>query len=91
VDGEVSQAKRIELATRLVGAGVESREHAVAELIHSKDPWLMSCGAYAIGTLGLRQLVGELDSCLSHPDPLLRETARQAKMHLATQSEKASA
>ena len=90
VDGEVNQAKRIEIATRLVGAGVESREHAVAELIHSKDPWLMSCGAYAIGTLGLRQLVGELDSCLNHPDPLLRETARQAKMRLATQPEKAS-
>ena len=90
VDGEVNQAKRIEIATRLVGAGVESREHAVAELIHSKDPWLMSCGAYAIGTLGLRQLVGELDSCLNHPDPLLRETARQAKLRLAGQPEPAS-
>ena len=83
VDGEVSQARRIELANRLVGAGVESREHAVAELIHSKDPWLMSCGAYAIGTLGLRSLATELESCLSHPDPLLRETARQAKLRLA--------
>ncbi len=41
-----------------------------------------SCGAYAIGTLGLKSLEHELNRCLEHPDPLLRETARQAKVRL---------
>ncbi|MGH9556887.1 MAG: hypothetical protein ACRD2Y_13800, partial [Terriglobales bacterium] len=62
---------------------VESRAAAVAELVSSSDPWLKSCGAYAIGTLGLTVLTRELDACLKHPDPLLRETARQAKLRLS--------
>ncbi len=52
-------------------------------LLLSDEPWLKSCGAYAVGSLGLRELEAELDLCLDHPDPLLRETARQAKVRLA--------
>ena len=44
---------------------------------------LKSCGAYAIGTLGLKSLAHELDTCMEHHDPLLREAARQAKLRLA--------
>jgi hypothetical protein len=52
-------------------------------MVLSSDPWLKSCGAYAIGTLGLKSLAYALDECMKHPDPLLRETARQAKLRLA--------
>ncbi|MFQ5926164.1 MAG: Npt1/Npt2 family nucleotide transporter [Terriglobia bacterium] len=90
LDSAVRTAERVRLGNELVGAKVESREEAVATLIYSDDPWLKSCGAYAIGTLGLRSLAGELDNCLTHPDPLLRETARQAKLRLAALSEAAS-
>jgi AAA family ATP:ADP antiporter len=83
VDSTVTVAERVRLASRLVGAEVESPEQAVAALIRSDDPWLKSCGAYAVGTLGLRSLEPDLDECLNHPDPLLRETARQAKLRLA--------
>ncbi len=83
LDGEVALAERVRLANRLVGAKLESREEAVTALVRSDDAWLKSCGAYAVGTLGLRALEAELDACLSHPDPLLRETARQAKLRLA--------
>ncbi len=84
LDSAVSVEKRIELANQMVGAPVESREEAVAELMASSDPWLRSCGAYAIGALGLRGMGELLDDCLEHQDPLLRETARQAKLKLAT-------
>ena len=66
------------------GLKVENREEAVAALVGSEDPWLKSCGAYAIGMLGMTSLEPELDKCLTHPDPLLRETARQAKLRLAS-------
>lgn len=83
LDSCVSVAERVKLANRLVGAKVQSREEAVTALVLSEDPWLKSCGAYAVGTLGLKALEAELDRCMEHPDPLLRETARQAKLRLA--------
>jgi AAA family ATP:ADP antiporter len=82
LDGKVSPKERAGIAERLVRAKVENREQAVAELVASDDPWLKSCGAYAIGTLGMKSLEVELNRCLEHPDPLLRETARAAKLRL---------
>ncbi len=84
MDSAVTVAERVALANRHVGREVRTREEAVAELIASDDPWLKSCGAYAIGTLGMTSLAAELDRCLAHSDPLLRETARQAKLRLAS-------
>ncbi len=51
-------------------------------LVKSDDPWLRSCGAYAIGIFGLKSLEGELNRCLNDADPLLQETARAAKLRL---------
>jgi AAA family ATP:ADP antiporter len=82
LDGKVSAKDRAGIATRFVRAPVETREQAVAELIASDDPWLKSCGAYAAGTLGMESLKHQVEGCLTHPDPLLRETARTAKMRL---------
>jgi ATP:ADP antiporter, AAA family len=85
LDFRVSVSERVRLANRLVGAKVETRQQAVAALLSSEEPWLKSCGAYAVGMLGLRQLEPELDRCLEHADPLLRESARQAKLRLAAE------
>jgi len=82
LDGKVSPKERAAIAERFVRAKVESREQAVAELVASDDPWLKSCGAYAIGTFAIKSLAGELGQCLEHPDPLLRETALAAKLRL---------
>jgi AAA family ATP:ADP antiporter len=82
LDSAVSVEERVRLAHRMVGAKVESREEAAAALLLSDEPWLKSCGAYAVGMFGLRALEPELDRCLEHADPLLRETARQAKLRL---------
>jgi AAA family ATP:ADP antiporter len=82
LDSKITVAERAQIAQRLVRAKIESQEQAVAELVASHDPWLKSCGAYAIGALGIRSLEGQLDRCLNESDPLLRETARAAKLRL---------
>jgi ATP:ADP antiporter, AAA family len=82
LDSKVTVAERAQLAHRLVHTEIASQEQAVAELVASDDPWLKSCGAYAIGALGLRSLEDRLERCLNESDPLLRETARAAKLRL---------
>jgi hypothetical protein len=77
---------RIALARRVLGADVQSREEAVSSLLVSDDPWLKSCGVYAIGAFGLRSMEGELDRWIDAADPLLRETARSSKERLASSS-----
>jgi AAA family ATP:ADP antiporter len=82
LDSKITVAERAQIAQRLVHTKIESQEQAVAELVASEDPWLKSCGAYAIGTLGIKSLEDQLDRCLNESDPLLRETARAAKLRL---------
>lgn len=86
LDSEVSLPEKVRLADRLVRSDIKDRESAAAALVGSDDPWLRACGAYAIGSLGLTALAAELASCLEHPDPLLRETARQAQLRLAARA-----
>jgi AAA family ATP:ADP antiporter len=82
LDGKVTVHERARVAGRLVHTTIENQEQAVAALVSSDDPWLRSCGAYAIGQFGIKSLEGELHRCLSDADPLLRETARAAKARL---------
>src|SRR5436190_39852 len=89
LDGKATVAERARLARRLVRAKVENQEQAVVALVTSDDPWLRSCGAYAIGTFGMKSLEGELNRCLNDSDPLLRETARAAKLRLDALAAKA--
>jgi AAA family ATP:ADP antiporter len=89
LDSKITVGERARLANRFVGAQIETREHAVVALVTSNDPWLRSCGAYAIGNFGLKSLEGELNRCLNDADPLLRETARAAKLRLEALATKA--
>jgi hypothetical protein len=82
LDTKVSLAERVTIANRLVPARIENSQQAIAVLVASNDPCLRSCGACAVGIFGLKSLEHELNRCLDHPDPLLRETARQAKLRL---------
>jgi AAA family ATP:ADP antiporter len=86
LDGKVTPKERARLANKFVHTKVESREQAVNELVSNDDPWLKSCGAFAIGSFRLKSLAKELEQCLSHADPLLRETARAAKLRLEAPS-----
>jgi AAA family ATP:ADP antiporter len=83
IDPSVSVAERVRLANSFVGAPMGTREEAVLALLHSDDPWIRSCGAYAVGTLGLRELEPELDRWEETDDLLLRQTVRTAKRALA--------
>jgi AAA family ATP:ADP antiporter len=87
VDPLVSVAERIQRANRIVGAPVESREEAVEALIASDDPWLRSCGVYAVGALHLTSFAGQIDRFADADDPLLRETVRAAKLRLEAPAE----
>jgi len=82
LDSKVSLAERVSIANRLVPAGIESSEQAIAILVASNDPCLRCCGAHAVGIFRLKSLEHELNRCLDHPDPLPREAARQAKLRL---------
>jgi HEAT repeat protein len=82
VDPAVGEAERTRLAHRLVGSPIDGPEAAVRALVGTGDPWLRSCAAYAIGALGLRSLQPHLDAWAADPDPLLRETVRQARARL---------
>ena len=84
VDPAVDERERTALAQRLVGVPLDGPEAAVAALVGTGDPWLRSCAAYAIGALGLRSLAPQLDAWADDPDPLLRETVRQARARLAS-------
>ena len=82
LDPEVSFAQRVKLANRLIGTTIETPTEAILTLLDNPEPWLKSCAAYTIGILNLTSLEDKLDECLEHSDPLLRETAKQAKQRL---------
>jgi ATP:ADP antiporter, AAA family len=83
LDSEVPATSRIQLANRILGTQVVTGVEAVQSLLSSEDPWLRSCAAYAIGALNLEGFEGHLERLSADPDPLLRETARQAQARLA--------
>jgi AAA family ATP:ADP antiporter len=82
VDPLVSVSERVDRANRIVGAAVESREQAVEALMASDDPWLRSCGVYAVGALRLSSYEAQIERFANADDPLLRETVRAARERL---------
>jgi AAA family ATP:ADP antiporter len=79
LDSEVPRAARLALADRVLGARAPSETEAVRLLLLSDDPWLKSCGVYAVGALGLDALMPEVEALADEPDPLLRETVKQTR------------
>ncbi len=78
-DRAVSIEARAAAAERVVGVAVGSRDEAVEVLSLSRDPWLQSCAAYAIGELRLAHLAHLVDAWAEDGDPLLRTTADAAR------------
>ncbi len=83
-DRAVSNGERARMAQRIVGVTVESRDEAVDVLASSRDPWLQSCAAYAIGELRLTRFADTIDRWAEAPDALLGATARAAREKLKT-------
>jgi hypothetical protein len=82
-DRGVSPAQRGYLANRLLGASLGDRDEAISVLMLSHDPWLQSCAAYTIGEFRLVQFAEQLEQWRTHPDPLLRATAEDARRKLS--------
>lgn len=78
-DRTVTVEQRAAEAARVVGVSVGSRDEAVEVLSLSRDPWLQSCAAYAIGELHLAHLAHLVDAWATESDPLLRATAAAAR------------
>ena len=80
LDSAVPTKDRVALAHGMLSAQPPSPSEAVRMLLQSDDPWLKSCGAYAIGALGLEALLPELDALAYSTDPLLLEAVKQARL-----------
>ena len=64
IDSQVSEAERIRIADRMVGAPVASAEQALETLLASEDPWLRSRAEYA-----WQRLTGEAEPVEHTPAP----------------------
>jgi AAA family ATP:ADP antiporter len=81
-DRAVTPETRARVAERLVGVAVGTRDEAIAVMTQSRDPWLQSCAAYAIGELRLAGFADVIDRWTTDADPLLRATALAARAKL---------
>jgi AAA family ATP:ADP antiporter len=89
LDSQVSVDERIRIANQLVGAPLENAEQAASTLLASEDPYLRTCGAYAVGALRLHNLEPELHKLADTSDPTLRESVQVALDRLAGEPETA--
>jgi len=89
LDNQVTIDERIRIANQLVGAPLETAEQAASTLLASEDPYLRTCGAYAVGALHLNNLEGELHKLADAPDPTLRESVQIALGRLSGEPETA--
>ena len=83
IDSHVTVEERIAIANQLVGAPLETAEQAITTLLASEDPFLRSCGAYAVGALRLHHLEGDLQKLADIPDPTIRENVQVALHRLS--------
>ena len=81
IDSEVSVAERIRRADTFLNTRVVSHEDAIAALVHSEDPWLKSCGVYAIGKLRLKTFDAELERLAQRQGPAPAKAARRSPCH----------
>lgn len=81
-DREVPVSRRIEAATRMLGAALGDREEAIEIMALGQDPWLRSCAAYVMGEMRLTRFAAKLDDWAKDSDPLLRAAALDAREKL---------
>ncbi len=46
IDGDVLLTEKVELADRILGSRVESKDDALRVLMYTEDPWMKSCAAH---------------------------------------------
>lgn len=83
LDPAIPLGERVAPILKRSGGKTPTAGELAAALIACDDPWMKACGLSAVGALGLRQFVAEVEACLDADDQVLRESARAAKMRLA--------
>ena len=79
LDSEVSVSERIHAADSFLNTKLTTDEDAIAALIHSEDPWLKSCGLYAIEKMGLKSFSKDLARLTAEADPLLQRKIMEVR------------
>jgi hypothetical protein len=79
LDREVTLEQRVRVADAVTAVPIVTIEEAVLVLAATDNAWLQACAAYLIGQGGLTRFVPQLDSWIADPDPLLRESAKEAR------------
>jgi len=83
LDPTVPLGERVAPILKRSGGKAPGAGELAAALIACDDPWMKACGLSAVGALGLKQFVAEVEACLDSEDQVLRESARTAKLLLA--------
>ena len=79
---DLSEIERLEVARGQLRITGRSETEALRQLASNADSWLRSCALHVIGESMLEGLDGPVDASLDDPDPLVRETARVARVRL---------
>ena len=78
LDRDITTDQRVQIADVVTGIPLKTAAMAVRVLAATDDAWLQSCAAYVAGELRMEQMVRHLRSWMADPNPLLRESARDA-------------
>ncbi|MCB0162801.1 MAG: HEAT repeat domain-containing protein [Anaerolineae bacterium] len=81
---ESPTATILDMAQTRFGLERRSMAERLKELAGSADPWLHAIAIHRIGVLGLAELASPVAAALNDSDALVRETALEAKRHIAT-------
>ena len=78
LDREITVDQRVQIADHVTGIPIRTAADAVRVLVATDDAWLQSCAAFLAGELCIEKLVPQLRFWMADPNPLLRESARDA-------------
>jgi hypothetical protein len=84
LDRDITVDQRVQIADHVTSIPIRTAAEAVRVLVATDDAWLQACAAFLVGELRLENLTPQLRLWMADPNPLLRESAREALDKLAT-------
>ena len=78
LDRGITVDQRVQIADHVTSIPIRTATDAVRVLVATEDAWLQSCAAFLAGELRIDKLVPQLQFWMADPNPLLRESAREA-------------
>jgi ATP:ADP antiporter, AAA family len=78
LDRDITVDQRVQIADHVTSIPIKTAAEAVRVLVATEDAWLQSCAAFLAGELRLEKLAPQLRFWTADPNPLLRESAREA-------------